>query len=167
VVVGGEFGWKYPRLSLAHKLICAGDNSLYHRRTQPLFTGGKVYRRRITCLFARGKNHPGRGGPSPPYPRRTQPLFVGGKSSIPGAYGLYAPGINIPMCLPSLCGPPRPYRWRIHELCANDNSLSPANNRLCAKGNITTGELLFGAPAIGLPSISNSLLVSPRQVLPL
>jgi hypothetical protein len=32
VVVGGEFGWKYPRLSLAHKLICAGDNAHYRRR---------------------------------------------------------------------------------------------------------------------------------------
>jgi hypothetical protein len=32
VVIGGEFGWKYPRLSLAHKLICAGDNALYRRR---------------------------------------------------------------------------------------------------------------------------------------
>jgi hypothetical protein len=32
VVVGGEFGWTYPRLSLVHKLICAGDNSLYRRR---------------------------------------------------------------------------------------------------------------------------------------
>jgi hypothetical protein len=32
VVVGGEFGWKYPRLSLAHKPICAGDNAQYRRR---------------------------------------------------------------------------------------------------------------------------------------
>jgi hypothetical protein len=32
VVVGGEFGWKYPRLSLAHMLICNGDNSQYRRR---------------------------------------------------------------------------------------------------------------------------------------
>jgi hypothetical protein len=31
VVVGGEFGWKYPRLSLAHKLVCTGDNPLYRR----------------------------------------------------------------------------------------------------------------------------------------
>jgi hypothetical protein len=62
VVVGGEFGWKYPRLSLAHTLICAGDNvSPAHRH---LFTGDKVYRWRITYVFARGKNHPGRGGPS-------------------------------------------------------------------------------------------------------
>jgi hypothetical protein len=32
VVVGGEFGWKYPRLSLAHKLVCTGYNPLYRRR---------------------------------------------------------------------------------------------------------------------------------------
>jgi hypothetical protein len=32
VVVGGEFGRKYPKLSLAHTLICAGDNALYRRR---------------------------------------------------------------------------------------------------------------------------------------
>jgi hypothetical protein len=32
VVVGGDFGWKYPRLSLTHKLVCAGDNPLYRWR---------------------------------------------------------------------------------------------------------------------------------------
>jgi hypothetical protein len=32
VVVGGEFRWKYPKLSLAHTLICAGDNAQYRRR---------------------------------------------------------------------------------------------------------------------------------------
>jgi hypothetical protein len=31
VVVGGELGWKYPRLSLEHTLICARDNALYCR----------------------------------------------------------------------------------------------------------------------------------------
>jgi hypothetical protein len=130
VVVGGEFGFKYPRLSLAHTLICVGDSSLY--------------RWRIGRYSLGVKNHPGRGGPSPPYPRCTKPLFTSGNSSIPGTYELYAPGINIPMCLPYLCGPPHPYRWRIPVLCAGDNKLSPANNGLCARGNITTGELLFG-----------------------
>jgi hypothetical protein len=39
VVVGGEFGWKYPRLSLAHKLVRAGDNPLYRRRIVTICRG--------------------------------------------------------------------------------------------------------------------------------
>jgi hypothetical protein len=42
VVIGGEFGWKYPRLSLEHKLICAGDNSVYRRRIGTYLPGVKV-----------------------------------------------------------------------------------------------------------------------------
>jgi hypothetical protein len=67
------------------------------------------------------------------------------------------------MGLPSLCGPTSQYRWRIHILCADDNRVSPANNRLCARGNFTTGELFCGAPAIGLLAISNSLLVESGE----
>jgi hypothetical protein len=39
VVVGGEFGWKYLRLSLVHKLVCAGDNPLYRWRIVTICRG--------------------------------------------------------------------------------------------------------------------------------
>jgi hypothetical protein len=70
VVVGEEVGWKFPRLSLAHKSICAGGNR---------------YRRRIMVYSPGVKITPRRGGTRPPYPRRMGYVFAGGKYNIPGA----------------------------------------------------------------------------------
>jgi hypothetical protein len=63
------------------------------------------------------------------------------------------------MCLTCVGGPPNPNRWRMNMLCSDDNCLSPANIRLCSRGNITTGDLHSDAPAISLLAISFSLLV--------
>jgi hypothetical protein len=46
-----------------------------------------------------------------------------------------------------------------------DKPLSPANIMLCARGNITTGELHSEAPAISVPAISFSLLVYATPML--
>jgi hypothetical protein len=147
-----SFGWKYPKLSLAHTRICTGDKTQYHRHIGRCSPGIKL----ITgayYIYSPGV------GPSPPYPRRIRAQFASGKSIIPGAYGLYAPGINIPKGRLSRCEPTSQYHWRIHCLCTGDNSVSRANSKLCARGNFTTGESIWGAPAIVLLAISNSLLV--------
>jgi hypothetical protein len=51
-------------------------------------------------------------------------------------------------------------------LCAGNNCLSPANIRLCARGNITTDDLHSDASAISLLAISFSLLVLCPPTLP-
>jgi hypothetical protein len=51
------------------------------------------------------------------------------------------------------------YRWRIWDLCASSNLVSPANKGGCARGNIITGEYISYAPAIVMLAISKSLLV--------
>jgi hypothetical protein len=146
-----------------HTRICAGDKTQYRRRIGHCLPGIKL----ITdayYIYSPGVTITLEG--------------VALAHLIPGAYELSSPvvsqvspahmgcmrGINIPKGHLSRCGPTSQYRRRIHFLCAGDNGVSPANSKLCARGNFTTGESIWGAPAIVLLAIRNSLLVHVRML---